>query len=261
MSKTNRADGSQELFETCYRGRQSFLHHMSYVRMSKVQAALRIMDRNAIDLRDASFFDYGFGAGTFFRFLPQTCQMAGVEQDPVIVNEVAGMLRERGCRNVDLQPIEIQRWRDHPLLQRTYDLILCSHVLEHVPEPVDFLNVLKKSLSARGRLLIVVPINEIRDNVHHVSKIDRDSIDSWTAAAGLKLVDYQESDPWGYWQQPLYANDSTNRILTQGMGLGFGIPASLLGAATWESLGQIFAGLLNWKNTQAAFIAIADEKS
>jgi len=41
---------SQENFETVYRGRQGWLHHSSYMRMSKVMLALRALRRHGVAL-------------------------------------------------------------------------------------------------------------------------------------------------------------------------------------------------------------------
>lgn len=87
---------SQEVFETVYRGRQSGLHHAAYMRMCKVLLALRVLREARVDMQKADIFDYGFGAGTFYRYCPTNARLAGVEQDPVVCQEVAGMLAGRG---------------------------------------------------------------------------------------------------------------------------------------------------------------------
>src|SRR4051812_40275231 len=87
MSDTTRAvmaDGSsraarkQEDFLTCYRGRQSALHHASYMRMAKVLFALSLCEEAEIGLEDRDILDYGFGAGTFYRYCPRSSRLFGV---------------------------------------------------------------------------------------------------------------------------------------------------------------------------------------
>src|SRR5882724_9342013 len=122
---------SQQIFETVYRSRQSFLHHASYMRMAKVLLTQYVLNKDGISLKERTLFDYGFGAGTFFRYCPSSTQLFGVEIDPVNVAEVAQMLLSRGVKNARLEPIEVEHWEQHPLLQRKYQVVLCSHVLEH----------------------------------------------------------------------------------------------------------------------------------
>ena len=121
---------SQEIFKTVYRGRQSSLHHLADMRMAKVLLEREALHRAAVDLADKRIFDYGFGAGTFFRYCPTTASLFGVEIDAQNVAEVRHMLSRRGFRQVQLESIVIEEWDRHPLLRRQYDVMICSHVLE-----------------------------------------------------------------------------------------------------------------------------------
>ena len=117
----------------CYRGRQSWLHHAAYLRMGKVLLTLTLCRRAGVSLADKDILDYGFGAGTFFRYCPPDSRLFGVEIDLLNVEAVRAMLLERGGDGADLRVIEIESWDTHALLDRQYDVILCSHVLEHPP--------------------------------------------------------------------------------------------------------------------------------
>ena len=174
---------SQKVFETVYRGRQGTLHHASYLRMCKVLLALRVLSRAGLSLGRAEVFDYGFGAGTFYRYLPKTAELFGVEQDPVVCQEVSAMLASRGYNDVDLQPIEIEHWKEHSLMQRQYDLFLCSHVLEHLSDPIDFLKTVRPCVKPDGLFLGLVPINERAENPHHLQKVDRAVVKVWAMDA------------------------------------------------------------------------------
>jgi len=246
---------SQEVFETVYRGRQSVLHHAAYMRMCKVLLALRVLREARVDMEKADIFDYGFGAGTFYRYCPTSARLAGVEQDPVVCQEVAGMLAGRGCQDVDLQPIEIERWKEHPLLARRYDLFLCSHVLEHLPDPVDFLKAVRSCVKPEGAFLGLVPINERAENPHHLQKVDRAVVEKWAADAGYEVVHYEENDPFLYWAQPLFTVDSGwKHKLAQAMSLDLGLSATLVGERLWFAWGKVFGKLTFSKPTQAAFL-------
>jgi SAM-dependent methyltransferase len=246
---------NQARFETVYRGRQGALHHASYLRMSKVLFALRVLRRAGLPLDRAEVFDYGFGAGTFYRYCPTSAKLNGVEQDPVVCREVSEMLARRGFRNVDLQPIEIKRWTEHPLLKRGYDVFLCSHVLEHLPDPVDFLKTVRPCVKPDGVFLGLVPINERAENPHHLQKVDRDVVEKWASDAGYELAYYEENDPFLYWAQPLYTVTSGWRHkLAQAMSLDLGMSATLFGERLWFAWGRIFGRLSFSKPTQAAFL-------
>ena len=165
------------------------------------------------------------------------------------------MLLKRGFKDVHLQPIQIDQWEQHPLLQRQYDMVLCSHLLEHLAEPVALLRKLSACLEQGGIFLGLVPINELRENPQHVQIVDRNRIGAWITEAGLKMQLYVESDPWTYWFQPFFTCESTARYkLNRIISLTLGIPATLLRHRSWQRLSPVCATLTLAKATQAAFV-------
>ena len=246
---------SQDDFKECYRGRQSALHHAAYMRMAKVLLALHLCGRAGIGLAGKDVFDYGFGAGTFFRYCPRGSRLFGVEMDPENVESVRAMLRERGFPEADLRTIEIEHWQAHPLLERTYDVILCSHVLEHLPDPAMFLKTLRECLNGDGLFLGLVPINERLMDPHHVQRLNRSKIEDLAQAAGLRVATYVETDPWLYWVQSAFAREGwAMHQFAQFVSLALGLPATLLGHRAWFALGKAFALLTASRPTQAGFI-------
>jgi len=245
----------QSVFEKVYRGRQGALHHTAYMRMGKVLLALRALAGVGLSLRGRSLFDYGFGAGTFFRYCPPEARLFGVEMDEENIREVKGMLEKRGLQ-ADLQKIEIENWSEHPLLQRSYEVFLCSHVLEHLPDPVEFLTKVRSCITADGVFVGLVPLNELVANPHHVHAPNREMISSWVTAAGYRMLSYEENDPFIYRFQPLYAVDGGwKHKLAQAVSLGLGIPATILGQRAWFALGRVFAAFTRSKPSQAVFVA------
>jgi 2-polyprenyl-3-methyl-5-hydroxy-6-metoxy-1,4-benzoquinol methylase len=246
---------SQEIFDSCYRNRQKPIHHMAYMRMCKVLLALKMLRRAKVNLESADIFDYGFGAGTFYRYCPQSAALHGVEVDKENVRAVAEMLRERGYLKVDLQALDVASWADHPLFERQYDVILCSHVLEHLEDPVSLLRKFTTSLKPGGVIVALLPINERVLNPHHVAPVDRNTIQRWAGAADLQVADYLEDDPWIYWLQPLYATESRwQHKVAQAVSLGLGLPATACGEQLWGAASRVFGLATASKPTQAGVI-------
>jgi 2-polyprenyl-3-methyl-5-hydroxy-6-metoxy-1,4-benzoquinol methylase len=250
----------QDVFKTVYRNRQSWVHHLAYMRMAKVLLALHVLRQTGVELSGRRVFDYGFGAGTFFRYCPKNTQLFGVEMDPANTREVRVMLARRGFQHVQLEPIDVEHWDTHVLLEQQYDVILCSHVLEHLPDPVSFLRRISRCLLPRGLFVGLVPINERERNPHHVQEVDEAKVRQWLGACQLEALSYIENDPWFYWVQPLYNidADSPRRLAVnsaRALSLSLGAVSTLLGPRAWMALSRLFATLTGSLPTQAAFIA------
>lgn len=238
----------------CYRGRQGALNHLAYMRMSKVLFTLDLCRQADVPLAGREVFDYGFGAGTFFRHCPRDSRLFGVEMDAENVAAVHAMLAERG-QAADLQTIDIAHWSEHPLLARKYDVILCSHVLEHLPAPENFLKRLSECLHPGGSFIGLVPINERVMDPHHVQRLDQAKIRAIGEAAGLRLTTYLEADPWLYWIQPLWTSETGLRHkVAQALSFGIGLVASALGPRLWAAAGRLFRPITGSQYTQAAFV-------
>ena len=244
----------QKIFETVYRGRQGDFHHMAYMRMAKVLLTLRVLDRAGISLNGKSVFDYGFGAGTFFRYCPKNARLFGVETDQENVRQVRAMLDRRG-QQADLQPIDVTQWQNHPLIGRKYDVFICSHVLEHLDDPISFLTSIVPCLGKGGIFVGLVPLNERVANPHHVHAPDRQMIETWLRSAGLEVVSYEENDPFVYRLQGFFTADTgVSHVIARLISFGLGVPATMAGQRAWFAVGKLFAALTGSKPTQAAFV-------
>ena len=246
---------SQQTFLTCYRGTQGKLRHMAYMRMAKVLFLQKLIDAAEISLEHKRVFDYGFGAGTFFHVCPRSASLFGVELDPLAVQEVASSVRAAGFQHVDLQALAIETWAAHALLQQRYDVVVCSHVLEHLPDPIAFLRIMNDCLLPGGSFLALVPINERKPDPHHQLVVTRSIVEEWTRAADLEMVAYEEHDPWIYWAQPLFTHQSgLQHKAAQAISISLGIPATLLGYKTWFELGRTLGNATGSRPMQAGFV-------
>ena len=245
----------QAVFEKVYRGRQRWYHHLAYMRMGKVLLAFEILRQAKVSLSGKRVLDFGFGSGTLFRSFPASTALFGIEQDEVACEETAAMLRKKGFVQVDLRSLDKDSKKGRSLLWQSYDLVVLSHVLEHLPDPAGFLKSLRTNLVPGGLLLGLVPIHERKKNPHHLHVVDAGKIRDWASQAGFCIKQYQEGDPWFFWIQPLFNhNQGWRHRLAQAISFGFGCIAVLLGPQAWFQLGRIFGALTGSRPTQAGFI-------
>lgn len=128
--------------------------------------------------------DYGAGWGTFLLKWPKrlaSCWCCDISKESVRQCLSAGRLLGR----------EIEEWCG---AGEWFDLVCCSHVLEHLPDDLAALRYLRSITRLGGIVLLNVPINEIWIDPKHVRHYDRTSMRSLIEAAGLTVVFEREGD-------------------------------------------------------------------
>lgn len=136
--------------------------------------------------------DYGCGWGTFLLGLPQEGVKAyGFD----IAEEALDALEEIGRRTG--RRIGRARWdEERGLTPAGFDLVVCSHVLEHVDSDERLLSEFGRILNPGGHVLINVPINEVWNDPKHVRRYDAHTLLNRMNATGLQVVEQWQEDRW-----------------------------------------------------------------
>jgi len=104
--------------------------------------------------KDRVLLDFGCGDGTILRQLP-AARKIGIEINP----ECREKIKEFNATQE--VPIEVHD-RIDLLLDKTVDVVVSNHCLEHVDSPFHTLKALKRILVLRGILVLVVPFDDWR---------------------------------------------------------------------------------------------------
>jgi len=98
---------------------------------------------------DGRLLDIGCGSGAYVALMNELgWEVAGIEMDGkavAVARSHFGLLIHNGT--VD----------DAPFEEQSFDVVTMSHVLEHVPDPVSFLQAATRFVKPDGRIIIVTP--------------------------------------------------------------------------------------------------------
>lgn len=119
--------------------------HKSYQNIGNA-AVLENVDANAL-----SVLDVGCGAGDNARIL----QAQGRTIDGITLSDSEYETSKKYCQNVYIHNIE--QGLPPAILQNQYDVVICSHVLEHICFPDAVLQDIKKVLKPNGRFIVALP--------------------------------------------------------------------------------------------------------
>ena len=138
----------------------------------------------------SSVLDYGGGCGSVSIRLAQAGYRCTHLDLPGRLLEFAGFRFARHGLDVRL----VAARENYPLHDK-YDAIICTHVLEHVPDPEEKLSHLAGHLAPAGRLFLAIPFEpNLAAGAHprlHLNRLTPEHYRELIAELGLNLVDRQ----------------------------------------------------------------------
>jgi SAM-dependent methyltransferase len=188
-----------DFYDDAYSGK-SFLRvvlkqMLSYDQLSKTRRNLRLARSLPIFKKRLSILDYGFGLGTLLLRLPRRHRLFGAELSGEAIRNLTALSRVLRREAKLYSPEELA----DKVGASVFDLIFCSHVIEHVEDEPRLLKDFHDMLRENGYLLLNVPINEVWIDPNHVRKYTRESANQVLANAGFRVEQVIEADRCTAW--------------------------------------------------------------
>jgi 2-polyprenyl-3-methyl-5-hydroxy-6-metoxy-1,4-benzoquinol methylase len=142
----------------------------------------------------SKLLDVGAGTGHLARSVRR--RLPGIDIHCV---EASKALRDR----LDRQGFAVSKHLDSISSDRSFDAVLLIEVIEHVPDPVDFLDRLRRCLDPEGRIFLTTPCGELRnrsratnayDTPEHVQFFTEKSLRLAVKKAGFRDITYEYID-------------------------------------------------------------------
>lgn len=172
--------------------------YWTYGNQSKLRRFRQLMREYGLLNRDGlAIFDMGFGLGAMLFAFRRSCRLAGLELSPSAVAQAKGIANRRGYASADFRVY--QPGFEYPVeWLGKFDLVICSHVLEHIENPKPVFDVLITLLQHGGWACIAVPINEKPgDDLNHFHWFTEDSFRSFLEIHGLEILTMRSCDRLG----------------------------------------------------------------
>jgi SAM-dependent methyltransferase len=180
-----------------------FLLHgqLSFDQQAKARRNLALAQRALHTLRAADkqrarrVLDYGCGFGTLlFALAGSNVDAFAYDLAPRASAQLHTAARMLGRK---VTPLQLNAAGELPVAG--LDLIVCSHVLEHVDDDDALLARLAGALRSGGFLLANVPINEVWCDPKHVRQYTQRTATELLERHSLRMVCVQEADRWSGW--------------------------------------------------------------
>ncbi|MBK7896475.1 MAG: class I SAM-dependent methyltransferase [Anaerolineaceae bacterium] len=196
MSKEKIETVNQKYYNQLYEDKNPLLHLVhsivSFDQQAKSKPNWHLL-RSFVskDLPSFKMLDYGSGWGTFLLKLPRPTVAYCFDLSHHAMSAVQKAHALLG-RRVELAEID----QENNITPKEFDLIVCSHVLEHVPDDLKLLQKFSQALKPKGLVLINVPINETWYDPKHIRAYTKPDLHEKLCQAGFKPVAENQVDKW-----------------------------------------------------------------
>ncbi|HOZ16416.1 MAG TPA: methyltransferase domain-containing protein [Candidatus Portnoybacteria bacterium] len=130
---------------TLFESKNSILQKLEKMRLKKIIKSAKLTLNDIV-------LDLGCGEGFLINMLPNIKRIFGIDISNIALKRATKLLANK--ENIKLQ------WGDARKLEftnETFDKILCSEVLEHLPNPTEVIKEIHRTIKKNGLVIISVP--------------------------------------------------------------------------------------------------------
>lgn len=153
--KNNIVNKNKQTYENLYARKLGF--RFAFGVQQKKKTIKYILKKLKIPLKNKKVLDIGFGSGEMLCIFDNSCDLYGIEVSRNAVEKCSVNAKKLGYKHdfrvADLS-VEMPPWEEK------FDVVICSHVLEHIPNDKDIIKWIAEHISNSGIAIIAVPINE-----------------------------------------------------------------------------------------------------
>ncbi|MDI7269156.1 MAG: class I SAM-dependent methyltransferase [Myxococcota bacterium] len=156
----------------------------------------RVLARLGVPLRDRAVLDVGFGSGDLLMLAHPSCRVCGVEISRSAIEQARSAATRAGYREFDFRkPLDDGAL---PYPDACFDVAICSHVLEHVPDDRAALSEIRRVLRPGGVAVVFVPVEPQGFDPKHRRTYGAASLAELASEAGLRPTNVQAQNRWAW---------------------------------------------------------------
>lgn len=192
-----------ETFDQYY-NKPAWWFRWRYDTQIKKKTCFALLKKLNIDWSNKKIFELGFGSGDILFSFPRSCEISGVELSASAVEQAKARAKKNGYTRYTFSSLD--NGGTLPLSDLSVDLVIASHVLEHVPDEIETLKEIFRVLKVGGAFIVLIPVNERFEDPHHVRKFSFESCKSLCEQKGFSFLFGFQNELMFYMVEKLYWN-------------------------------------------------------
>lgn len=137
---------------------------LRYDTQVKRKTCLHLVRKSRRSLSNQKVLEIGFGSGATLFSFNRNCEIVGIELSKSAVNQAIRNANKIGFEKFHFHLVDSSKIQ-YP--DNYFDIVIASHVLEHVEDDKNLLDEIYRVLKLNGIVVILVPINEKYQDPNH----------------------------------------------------------------------------------------------
>jgi ubiquinone/menaquinone biosynthesis C-methylase UbiE len=152
-----------------YYNKPDWWFRFRYDTQVKCKTCLHLLRMADMSLDDKRVLEIGFGSGAVLFSFAKNCQVHGLEISQSAIAQAERKAVELGYRGHDFRLVADETL---PYPDGHFDIIIASHVVEHVQDDARLLREIRRTLKTDGVAIVLIPINENYNDPNHLHRYD-----------------------------------------------------------------------------------------
>ena len=186
---------NETTYDYQYRRRLRMPIRLNFEQQSKLAMFRRLADHLPTLPEGARVLDLGFGLGKMLLWFPKHCELGGNDLSLFAVEQMRQEAGRRGYRAFRFERLNLDR-EPIPWVDGSAEVVVCSHLIEHVADDRQLLEMIRRALRPGGHLILMCPINETDRNANplHVRRYTEESLEKLLEDFGFQVIATDKAD-------------------------------------------------------------------
>lgn len=239
-----------------YYDKPSWWFALRYDTQIKRKTCLHLIGKAGRSVRGQRVLDIGFGSGATLFSFDESCEVCGIELSRSALQRAARTAAAKGYRRFEFRA---PTGDTIPFEDSRFDIVIASHVLEHVRDDRALLLEIRRVLADRGIAVALIPINERYDDPNHVRRYTPQGFQTLVGQCGLTIVDELQNELLFHFVERFYFAGYNKKwpLLGPAIVAVFNLPTALLPFRIYRGLERALS-IAGLPPRQAGFVLRRD---